>query len=62
MIKRLRNPLIKDFEDNLDPINALAEASPGFVWRFQEDNNNATSVTNFDEDYWLINMSEWQGK
>lgn len=54
------SPIMKDFEDNLDGINALAEAAPGFVWRFKEDNNNATSVTVFDDDYLLVNMSLWE--
>ena len=36
-IGRLRapidDPMIADFKNNLDSINAQAEASPGFVWR-----------------------------
>lgn len=63
-IARMRAPLgselMREFEENLDPINRLAEQSPGFVWRYQEDNNNATSVRIFDDDYWLINMSVWK--
>ena len=60
MIEPLGHPVMKDFEDNLDRVNDLAEKSKGFVWRFQEDNNNATSVTIFDDDYWLINLSVWE--
>jgi hypothetical protein len=45
-IARLRapmdDPLIDDFRNNLDPINALAESSPGFVWRLQDESGNAT--------------------
>jgi hypothetical protein len=48
-IGRLRapvdHPMIKDFFDNLDPINALAEASPGFVWRLTGEGNNATDCS-----------------
>lgn len=54
------SPLMKEFEENLDRINALAEAAPGFVWRFKEDNNNATSVTIFDDEFLLVNMSVWE--
>ena len=40
-VARLRapmdDPLIDDFRNNLAPINALAEASPGYVWRLQDD-------------------------
>ncbi len=52
-IGRLRapidHPMIKDFADNLDPINALAEASPGFVWRLTGEGNNATDLQPFDD-------------
>ena len=60
MLAPLDSDLMKDFSDNLDPINALAEDSKGFVWRYKEEDNNATSVTIFDDDYWLINMSVWE--
>ena len=36
------DPRMAEFMDNLDRINALAERSPGFVWRLVGDNNNAT--------------------
>jgi hypothetical protein len=44
----------------LDEINALAAASPGFVWRFQTEDGNATAVRPFDDDSILINMSVWE--
>ena len=47
-IGRLRapvgDPLIADFVANLDRINALADASPGFVWRLTGEGDNATDV------------------
>jgi hypothetical protein len=62
-IGRLRapidHPMIKDFADNLDPINALAEASPGFVWRLTGEGNNATDLQPFDDALVAINMSVW---
>ena len=53
------HPMIKDFVDNLAPINALAEASPGFVWRLTGDGNNATDLQPFDDALIAINMSVW---
>ena len=50
---------LKDFVDNLDPINALAECSPGFVWRLKDDSGNATSFRPFGDDI-LANMSVWE--
>ena len=41
----------------LDPINALADASPGFVWRLQTEDGNATAVRGFGDDRLIINMS-----
>jgi hypothetical protein len=53
------HPMIKDFFDNLDPINALAEASPGFVWRLKGEGNNATDLQPFEDPLMAINMSVW---
>lgn len=62
-IGRIRAPLTEavmaDFVNNLDPINALAEAHPGFVWRLQSDAGNATSYLVFDDEDLLLNMSVW---
>ncbi|MGD9793410.1 MAG: DUF3291 domain-containing protein [Acidimicrobiia bacterium] len=63
-IGRLRapsdDPMIAPFMDALDEINALAEASPGFVWRFQTDEGNTTSVRPYDDELILINFSVWE--
>ena len=54
------SPELADFVAQLDPINALAERSPGFVWRLQSDAGNATSIHAFDDDRILMNMSVWR--
>ena len=54
----LDSPAMADFMNNLDRINALAEASPGFVWRLKADDGNATSLRPID-DRTLVNMSVW---
>jgi len=53
-------PEIADFVENLDPINALAEASAGFIWRLQDDSGNATSISAMADPDMLVNMSVWQ--
>jgi hypothetical protein len=55
----LDSPLLKDFVDNLDRINALAEQSPGFVWRLKGDGNDATSLRPLGDNV-LVNMSVWR--
>jgi hypothetical protein len=52
-------PEFRDFMDNLDRINALAEATPGFVWRLVGASGNATDLRPTDEPSLLINMSVW---
>ena len=40
----LDSPQLSELVGNLEPINALADASPGFVWRLQTDPGDATSI------------------
>lgn len=55
----LDSPELKDFVDNLDRINALAEGSPGFVWRLKGDGNDATSLRPLGDNI-IVNMSVWR--
>lgn len=55
----LDSPTLADFVANLDRINALAESSPGFVWRLQTDEGNATALRPLG-DQTLINISTWR--
>jgi hypothetical protein len=55
----LDSPVMAEFMANLDRINALAEASPGFVWRLQTDAGNATALRPMGPDA-LVNMSVWR--
>ena len=52
-------PEMKGFVDNLDRINALADHTPGFVWRLQTEEGDATSLRPLG-DSTLVNMSVWQ--
>lgn len=52
-------PEIKDFVDNLDKVNAIAESSDGFVWRLKDEAGNATNIKVFDDPDLLVNMSVW---
>ena len=54
------HPMIKDFADNLDRINALAEGSPGFVWRLKGDGNNATDLAIGGDPLFIPNLSVWE--
>lgn len=52
------DPIMKDFVDNVDGINALADAAEGFVWRMQDENKDEAALI-FQDDTLLINMSVW---
>jgi hypothetical protein len=55
----LDSPQLADFMAALDPINALADQSPGFVWRLVGGGGNATDVTVDGKPGLLVNMSVW---
>jgi hypothetical protein len=54
------DPMIDDFRNNLDVINALAEQSPGFVWRLQDESGNATNITPYPDPMVITNMAVWE--
>jgi len=51
---------VADFMALLDPVNALADRSPGFVWRLQTEDGNATSIRPYDDPDIAINLSVWE--
>ena len=57
----INDPSIHGFKSRLDEINAIAERSPGFVWRLKDDEmNNATTVSLFDDALMIVNVSVWE--
>jgi hypothetical protein len=59
MKESYESPLMADFVANLDRINALADAAPGFVWRLQTEEGDATALRPMGENV-LVNISVWQ--
>lgn len=60
LLAPLDHPRIEDFVRQLDSINALAEAAPGFVWRLQSAAGNATDIVYNDDPLTIVNMSVWE--
>jgi hypothetical protein len=57
----LDDPRMADFMNNLARVNALAERSPGYVWRYADASGNATDTRPFaDDPRMMINMSVWE--
>ena len=60
MVAPQGDPRVQPFFDALDRVNALAEASLGFVWRLTGDGNNATDIQATADPLLLVNMSVWE--
>ena len=58
----MTDPIMAGFVARLEEINALAERTPGFVWRLQTEDGDATAVRPYPGDNRiLINLSVWTG-
>lgn len=53
------DPQVEAFFADLDRINAIADASPGFVWRLQDEGGNATALLPTPDPRLIVNMSVW---
>lgn len=66
LIAPIDSPPLADFAASLDPVNAVADAAPGFVWRLATAEGNATALRVFEQDAEgadggiLINLSVWE--
>jgi len=56
----LIEPVMAGFVNRLEEVNALADSSPGFVWRLIVNAGNATYLRPFDDPWMLLNMSVWE--
>ena len=55
------DPIMKEFVDNLERVNALAESSEGFIWRLKDDEaNDATAFNPYNDEQIIINISVWE--
>ena len=60
LIAPIDDPKIAEFVSQLDPINALADGAPGFVWRLQSTSGNAIDIAYNDDPFMIVNMSVWE--
>ena len=71
LVAPLDSPEVADFVAGLDSVNAAADSAPGFVWRMQTEDGNATTVSGFawatgypdtasSDGGIIINMSVWE--
>src|SRR5262245_52149298 len=71
MVAPLDSPQLKAFMDGLDPINALGERAPGFIWRYTaegtnnataEGTNNATAARPMGDQEVIVNFGVWESR
>jgi hypothetical protein len=60
-LEPLDSPRLADFVALLAPINALAEQSPGFVWRLKDESDNALGLRILDDPRLVVNLTVWTG-
>lgn len=60
LLAPIDDPRIAGFVESLAPVNALAEASPGYVWRLQTADGDATSIHVFDDELMIVNLTVWE--
>jgi heme-degrading monooxygenase HmoA len=53
-------PVMSGFKAMLEPINALADEAPGFVWRLQTEDGDATAIRPYEDERMMVNMSTWE--
>ncbi|MDZ7712266.1 MAG: DUF3291 domain-containing protein [Rhodovibrio sp.] len=56
------DPQVQGFFDQLDRINAHADAAPGFVWRLQDAGGDATGVEPTADPLLIVNLSVWRDR
>ncbi len=57
LVAPLDDPKIAEFVAQLEPINALADCEPGFVWRLKSESGNASDIAYNDDPFVIVNMS-----
>jgi hypothetical protein len=56
----LDDPLMEGFVSQLEHVNTVADGAPGFVWRSQSDEGDATAIRAVDDPRIIVNLSVWE--
>jgi hypothetical protein len=60
MLAPLDSEQMAGFVQALEPLNALADGAPGFVWRLQTEDGDATAIRPYDDDMMIVNLTVWE--
>jgi hypothetical protein len=58
LVAPVGDPRVADFVDNLELVNGLGDAAPGFVWRLQTEDGDATAIRAYDDDT-IVSLTVW---
>jgi hypothetical protein len=56
----MEDPLLADFVAASPDVNAIADASPGFIWRFQPEGTETFNIRPFEDQSIYITLSVWE--
>src|SRR5512139_33018 len=56
----LDGPRMREFVENVERVNGLAEKIEGFVWRLQDASGHAMNLTVYDDPRILPNLTVWE--
>lgn len=56
----INDPVMKEFVDNLDLVNGIAEKSKGFVWRLKEDSRDTNNTHPYQDEQVIATVSVWE--
>jgi hypothetical protein len=54
------DPKMGSFIARLDPLNDIADSSPGFIWRLDDDSTDEIAARVFGSPRLIFNMSVWE--
>jgi len=60
MLAPIDSEIMASFVAQLDEINELGDRSPGFVWRLQTEDGDATAIKVYDDPFIIVNMTVWE--
>ena len=60
LLAPIDSPQLAGFVAGLEPVNAMADAAPGFVWRLQDGSGDATAIRPYDDERVMVNLSVWE--
>ncbi|WP_327091943.1 DUF3291 domain-containing protein [Nonomuraea sp. NBC_01738] len=63
LLAPIDDPRVAEFADGLEPINALADSAPGFVWRMRADHDDPRAIVKVEtDDYLAFTYSVWRSR